>query len=288
MSTIWSEQAAWSQAANLQKRRIGRVRLATLLCGGLTAVLGTASSEVASWHGTLAKILAFVAALSAGAVPLFTSRAGSQQVRDWTRLRSVSEAYKAEVYTFLAGAGPYGEPDATAELTRRIGRVRAEASDLLPHIAGAAVGGAGRALPAVHDTRTYAQVRLRGQIDSYYRPKAELMGRQVRTVRRAETALSSFAVLLGALAAGFGVERAAAWIAVVSMVSASVIAHAASSKYEYQQLEFLRTATELERLLGEWNAGEGTTREADALVDQCEQVISVLNDTWMVKWNAQE
>jgi hypothetical protein len=47
---------------------------------------------------------------------------------------------------------------------------------------------------------------------------------------------------------------------------------------------------QLERLMRRWHreAGQGPAEPAsqDAFVNDCEQVISVLNDAWMAKWNS--
>jgi hypothetical protein len=61
----------------------------------------------------------------------------------------------------------------------------------------------------------------------------------------------------------------------------------AASRWEYQLVEYLRTAEELNRLQEEWlvapAADEAT---ADRLVDRCEHVVSIQNDGWMAKWTA--
>jgi hypothetical protein len=286
-SASWAQQASWSKAAGRQKRLIGRVRLAALLCGVLTAVLGTAAAQVGAAHPALARWLAFGAAVAAGAVPVLTGRVGQRQVQDWTRLRSVSEALKAEVYSFLAGVGSYRAQDASVVLHTAVDGIRAEAADLLHYVADAPVVSS-RPLPDVRDIDSYVRVRVRGQIDGYYRPKAALMRRRLRAVRRTELLLGCVTVLLGAGSSAFQVERAASWIAVISTVSAAVVAYSAASKYEYQELEFLRTADELERLLADWQrSGDRTAQAADTLVSRCEQVISVLNDGWMVKWSSE-
>lgn len=274
-------------AANRQKRLIGRVRSAALLCFVLAAVLGTSAAQVGSAHETTAQWLAFGAAVAAGSIAVLNSRVGQGQIQDWTRLRSVSEAFKTEVYSCLAGVGAYRTPDAAAVLNNAVNRIRAEAADLLHHLADIPVAPS-RPLPEVADIDSYVQVRVRGQIDGYYRPRALRMRGRLRAVRRAELLLGGLAVLLGAWSGAFHVEGAAAWVAVVSTVSATVVAYATAAKYEYQELEFLRTADELERLLSQWRlSGERTPQAEDALVARCEHVISVLNDTWMVKWSSE-
>ncbi|MGX5211093.1 DUF4231 domain-containing protein [Streptomyces violaceus] len=287
VSDSWSQQASWSKAADRQKRLIGRVRAAALLCGVLTAVLGTAAAQAGSAHPHAAQWLAFGAAVAAGAVPVLNGQVGQRQIQDWTRLRSVSEAFKAEVYAFLAGVGRYRTPDAADQLHSATSDIRQDAADLLHHLADVPVVSS-RPLPDVHDVNSYLQVRVRGQIDGYYRARAAGMRTRLRTVRWVQLALGALAVLLGAGSGAFHAEQAAAWVAVVSTVSAVVIAYSTSAKYEYQELEFLRTADELERILADWELSTDRTEQAeDNLIGRCEQVISVLNDTWMVKWTSE-
>ncbi|MFE5600735.1 hypothetical protein STPH2_0622 [Streptomyces sp. KO7888] len=288
VSDAWSQQASWSKAADRQKRSIGRARAAGLLCGVLTAVLATAAAQVGSTHRDVAQWLAFGAAVTAGVVPLLNGPAVQRQIQDWTRLRSVSEAFKAEMYAFLAGVGRYRTPDAAAaQLHRAVDDIRQNASDLLHHLMDAPVVSF-RPLPDVHDIDSYLQVRIRGQIDGYYRVRAARMRTRLLALRRAQLALGVFAVLLGAASGAFHAEKAAAWVAVVSTVSAALIAYSAAAKYEYQELEFLRTADELERILADWQLSADRTEQAeDSLIGRCEQVISILNDTWMVKWGSE-
>ncbi|WP_435186929.1 DUF4231 domain-containing protein [Streptomyces sp. bgisy126] len=286
-SNIWAQQASWSLAANRQKRRIGRVRAVSLFCFVIAAVLGTAAAQIGPAHPTAAQWSAFGAAVAVGVVTVLNSRVGQGQIQEWTRLRSVSEAFKGEVYACLAGVGSYRTPRAVTVLRDAVNGIRAEAADLLHHIVDLPVDPS-RPLPAVDGVDSYVRVRVQGQIDDYYRPRALWMHRRLRVVRRTEVLLGSAAVLLGAGSGAFQVEAAAAWVAVISTVSATVVAYAAAAKYEYQELEFLRTADELERILADWRLSAHATPEAeDALVGRCEQVISILNDTWMVKWNSE-
>jgi hypothetical protein len=284
----WVQQAGWSRAADRQKRVIGRVRAGALLCGVLAAVLGAGAAQFGGGHATAARWTAFAAAVAAGAVPLLNGQVGRRQLQDWTRLRSTSEAYKAEVYSFLAGVGAYRtSADAPARLQATVNGIRAEAADLLPHVADIALDPA-RPLPGVADVGSYVRIRLRGQIDGYYRPRAARMHRRLVAVRRAELALGTLGVVLAAGSGAFQVEQAAAWVAVVSTVAATLVAYATAAKYEYQELEFLRTVSELERLLSEWEVSADRSPQAeDTLVSRCEQVISVLTDTWMVKWTSE-
>ncbi|MEV6587337.1 DUF4231 domain-containing protein [Streptomyces acidicola] len=283
---IWDEQSSWSQAANRLKTTITRARTLALALGTAGAILGTASSQIMGEHKALGQALAFVAALAAGTVPLLAARMGPTAVQQWTRLRSMSEAIKNEVYVYLAGVSPYRGPAPEVLLRERVDRLHCEVTDLLPFLTG--IAPASRALPAVTEIDSYVNVRLKGQITGYYRPKALKMGRRLTTVRRVEFAIGGAGAALGALAGALGIAQAAAWVAVAAVTAAAVSAHSTASKYVYQQVEFVRTADELERLLGRWSARSGRTEQSDdEFVRRCEDVISVLNESWMVKWSTE-
>lgn len=280
---LWDRQSVWSQAANHAKRSIGQARTVGLVLGVVGACAGTAAAQVMVFSGGVGKTLAFLAAVAVGLAPLAAKRAGPQQIRDWTRLRSLSEELKSEAYTYLARVAPYQDADAAEVLLDRAERVIADASDLVGYTSRLASHQ--RALPAVTDIKSYIDVRVVGQIEGYYRPRAASMSRRTGQVRRAELALAATAVVLGAVSVVFGASWATAWVATVTTVAAAVTAHAAASRYAYQELEFSRTAAELENL---------TTRRAqaakidpasdDAFVNQCERVISAQNEGWMAKW----
>ena len=99
----WSQQCLWSETANRLKHGIGKARTTALGLGigaGLLAVLAVEAAGLRSWLG---RVLGFAAAAAAGLAPLVGRRAGTDQVRTWTRARSASEGLKTEVYSYLAG-----------------------------------------------------------------------------------------------------------------------------------------------------------------------------------------
>lgn len=286
MRWLWDRQSVWSQAANHAKRSIGRARTAGLALGVGAACAGTAATQVMAVSGGAGKTLAFLAAVAVGLMPLAAKKAGPQQIRDWTRLRSVSEELKSEAYTYLAGVAPYQDADSARVLLDHAERVIADASDLAGHTSGLAPRQ--RVLPAVTDIGSYVDVRVVDQIEKYYWPRAADMGRRTRQVRRAELALAAAAVVLGGASGVFGAGWASAWVATVTTVAGAVTAHAAASRYAYQELEFSRTAAELERLVARRAPTANADPTADgAFVSQCERIISAQNEGWMAKWLAE-
>ncbi|MEU0392207.1 DUF4231 domain-containing protein [Streptomyces sp. NPDC006208] len=284
IAKVWDQQSVWSRSADQLKKSVEGARTASLALGIAAAVLGTAAAQAMGWSPTVGTVLAFAAACAAGAVPVVAQRGGPGRLNDWTRLRAVSEALKAEVYTCLAGVGPYR---ATAEtgalLAERSRAYRGDGGDLVRYTAE--VTAKVRPLPPVTDIDSYVEHRLRRQIDSYYRPKARWMTRRLRVVGWIEAVLGGVGAVLAAAAGAFSIGWLAGWVAVAASVSVAVIAHAVAQRYAYQQLEFMRTAEELERLLDRWDADAVRTPElAEALVAECEHVISIQNEAWMIRW----
>lgn len=295
---VWNRQSVWSQAADAAKRSIGRARATSLVLGIAAAALTTLGAQLMGGQPAPGRTLAFLGALSAGLVPVAAGRSGASSLRDWTRLRSVSEALKSEVYVALARADVYREGDVDGILLDRADRVTAQAGDLLHRTDG--LEPRQRPLPAVRDVVSYVAIRLTGQIRDYYRPRAALMSRRCTAVRRAELSLAVVASGLGALAGVYGTDGAALWVATVATVTATLTAHAAAARYAYQELEFSRTAAELESLLArrsagaraetgpgaDWEHGAEVTRSDDTFISRCELVISAQNEAWMAKWAA--
>lgn len=283
---VWRAQSMWSQAANHSRAGVERARAATLGCAVAAGVLGVAASQLMGPLPALGRTLSFLALLAAGAAPLVARGAAPDRVREWTRLRSVSEELKSQAYVYLAKVAHYRDPaERDAELLRRTDALQAEADDLEAVVRQFTP--AARPLPPVTDAADYVTARLRNQLDGYYRPKADDMGRRARRVDRWGMALAGLSVLLGAVAGAFAAEQAAAWIPVVAAVSASVVSHGASARYVALHVEYSRTAGELERILRWWRQLDSATdADADRLAERTEHVVSVQNEGWMAKWTA--
>jgi conflict system pore-forming effector with SLATT domain/uncharacterized protein DUF4231 len=291
---VWRRQSQWSQAANRLKKEIGRARLAGLWLAMTAAAAGTAAAQLMSVAATLGKSLTFLSAAAAAVAPIAARRAGPHAIRDWTRLRSVSEALKSEVYVMLTGTGPYRHGARGETLLDRVDQVCADGEDLLHHLED--IRPVDRPVPTVSDVPSFITQRVRQQIDRFYRPKAAEIRRRTSLVQRAETVLGALAAVLGATAGAFGVEQPAAWVAVATTVATAVTAHAMASRYEYQLVEYTRTADQLERLLTRREfaarsaaaaAGPGPADD-DVFVDECERLISLQNEAWMVRLQAAE
>jgi hypothetical protein len=122
----------------------------------------------------------------------------------------------------------------------------------------------------------------RSQLTGFYEPKAELMWRRLRTLKRTGVVLALAAAALAALTSVS--PHVGAWAAVVSTATGAVAAFAASEHYEMLWVEYRRTAEELRRLVERRTAVDGSPLSDPQLVARCEEVIALQNQTWMAKW----
>ena len=280
----WQQQSIWSQTADRLKagpQWRWRLRMSLTVTA---AALALAGSQLKTVSVPASIVLAALAATALAGVGLLRSRQDAEQTRRWTRARSVSEAMKAEVYIFLAQSGD-GRPAEREERHRKLDaeilRLESDAKDLLPYTLG--VQATTRPLPAVTDVGTYLDVRIRqSQLKNYYEPKAARLRTHLQWAKAIEVTLALVAAALAAVATLS--PTAGAWAAVVTTAVGAVTAYAASERYEFLWIEYSRTARELSRLLDRQTAADGSPLSGVALVNECEQVISVQNQAWMAKW----
>lgn len=280
---LWDRQSVWSQAADGLKRGIVQARLGTLALTLVGAVFGTVAAQLGDQ--VAGRVCAAAAAVTLALVTVTARGMSRTAFHRWTRARSVAEAIKGDIYTYLSGVTPFRGDDHAEVLLRRHESLMAEAADLVRHTAG--FSPRERPVPDISDINSYAQVRARSQIDRYYRPKALEMFRRTRRLTVLETGLAAVSAVLAAIASVFPAAGMMSWIAVLTTASAAVTAHMGASRYDYQQIEFTRTADELARLLAWRGAKEanGTAGEAvdDEFVEACERIISIQNEAWMVR-----
>ena len=210
----WRRQSIWSQTAG--KLKAGPHRLWGIRMGltAVTAALALAGSQVKTVSLPASIALAVAAALSMAAVALLRGQQNVEQVRYWTRARSVSEAIKTEVFLFLSQSGSYDGPDRERRLEAEVQRLEHEVGDLQRYTDG--VRAKDRSLPAVHDVASYLDVRVRqSQLEGYYEPKARLMRQRLRALKAVEVTLALVAAALAAVAAIW--PSVGAWAAVVTL-----------------------------------------------------------------------
>lgn len=275
---LWREQSLWSRTADRMKRRIDAARRTALVLVVVVAALATAGGTMAGSVPGLARALAAAAAVGSALLPVLRPAWSGTRLREWTRARSVSEALKSEVYLWLAKAGPYRDDPAGARLRETTGRVSSDAADLL--VRRLEVEAVDRPLPAVSDPSSYFAVRVRSQIDGYYRPKADALAATLRRFRIAEIVLGAAGAVVGGAAALLGASIAV-WVAVLATVGTALATHVAAARYEFQLIEFLRTAQRLNQLA--LAAASADPERLAGLAVEAEEAISVENRGWMAK-----
>lgn len=275
---LWREQSLWSRAADRMKRRIELARRIALVLVVVVAALATTAGALAESVPGLARALAAGAAAGSALLPVLRPAWSGARLREWTRARSVSEALKSEVYLWLAKAGRYRDDSTGARLREETNRVCSDAGDLLRYRQG--IEPADRPLPAVSDPSSFFAVRVRSQIDGYYRPKAAALAVTLRRFRIAEITIGAAGAVVGGAAALLGASMAT-WVAVLATVGTALATHVAAARYDFQLIEFLRTAQRLNQLAV--TAGSADAEDVEALVIQAEEVISVENQGWMAK-----
>jgi hypothetical protein len=281
----WQRQSVWSQTANGLKAGPARLRMVRLGLTAAAAALALAGSQVKPVSFPASLALAVTAAVALAAAGLLRGRASAEQVRRWTRARSVSEAMKAEIYLFLSRSGPYDVAERDHRLEAEVQRLEREAGDLQRYTDG--VRPVSRPLPPVRDVDSYLEIRVReSQLNGYYAPKAGLMRQRLRLLKVLEVTLALIAAGLAATAAAS--PGVGAWAAVATTVGGAVAAYIAAERYEFLWVEYSRTASELRRLLDRRTAADGRPLSDPELVAECEQVISVQNQAWMAKWGDED
>jgi hypothetical protein len=281
----WQRQSVWSQTANNLKAGPSRARTAQLILTVVAAVLALAGSQAkgASFPASLA--LSVLAAVALAAVGVLSAQTSKEQVQRWTRARSVSEAIKTEVYTYLARAGRYQEDDRDTVLDREIKRLEDEAGDLNRYTNR--FHPVARTLPPVHDVDSYLQLRVREmQLRDYYEKNSRILENRIRWLKSAQVALALVAAALAALASVS--PSVGAWAAVATTAGVAAAAYFAAERYEFLWIEYSRTASELRRLLSHPVGADGLPLAGSALVAECEQVIYVQKQARMATWGEED
>ncbi|WP_367115167.1 DUF4231 domain-containing protein [Pseudonocardia sp.] len=280
LDELWCEQSVWSQSANRMKHRIDRARVAALIIVVVVAITGTAAGSLSAAFPIGSQVLACVAAAGSALLPLLRPAWSGTKLRNWTRARSASEALKSDIYLWLAGAGPFVEDSNGARLRSRVERLRDETADLA--VAHTGIEAVKRSLPSVHDLNSFFALRVTPQIDDYYVARSIFIRRRIRIFRFVELGLGFVGAALGVLAAAVS-SSIASWIAVVATIGTALAVHVSATRYEFQLIEFTRTAQRLRQIRARATAPGATHEERLRLAAEAEEVISVENQGWMTK-----
>jgi hypothetical protein len=280
LEEAWRRQSVWSQVATGLKAGVTRSRSFVLYLTVAGALLSTGAA-VCGLKSTPGKALVAVGAVSVGLAGIARARSAPEAVESWTRARSASEAIKTEVYAYLTRVGDYASADRDRHLDEQIAEMEAD----VPDIDTEGVVPVERATPGIDGIDAYVTDRVESQISRYYREQAGELTGKLHKLRRVQLGLAVLSVLLGAVAGALEIDDIAVWVPVVTTVTTAFGAHAAAERYEFLRVEYLRTASELERLVKRWRRG---TLADDQLIRACEDVISSQNERWMAKLSEKE
>jgi hypothetical protein len=288
---VWRQQKRWSVAAGNLKTSITRSRYLVLILWIGGAFLETLATQVPV--GWPQRLCAALGAVFLAVVSVLTYRVlTADRTRAWVRARSASEGLKAEAYMYGARAAPYdgAAKEAGDILRKRASDIREQVEDLSVH--AVLVETQDSEPPGPLTANEYIAKRVDGQIENYYRPKARENARSARLFRIVETVLAVVAAVVAALATAFGGSYGfGAWVAVLTTIGGAVTAHVASCRFEYLVTSYAATAQRLEDLRSQWPPSETAqvpSPEWSEYVRQCENAISVENQSWMAKWTQKE
>lgn len=293
IAKIWRRRIEWSRAADKLKAGVVYGRFAALVLNVVGAVAATLSATLPS---DMSQTRANCALLSAIALAVATyvkaHMVSVDAIRTWTRARSVSEGLKTEVYMFCARARPYDGNDPVTVLNERTHAVQKPAEDLEQHLSNVTVTISNP--PTMMNEDEYIEKRVKQQINDFYLSKPRLYAKRLTTFRRAELAIGLIGTVLSATVAFLSQNESArtatpsglaAWVAVVTTISAALSAHVAADRYDFLVMSYNGTARRLEELIDQWHAPPMNKPPSWSIfVKSCEDAISVENESWLAKW----
>jgi hypothetical protein len=297
IETLWQRRVAWSRAADSLKRRISFAGNTALLLSITGAILETLAGTLLRTDPAHYYSAGAGAVLLAVATFLTAKFVTTGSLRQWSRMRSVSEAMKHEIFAFRTQTKPFLLPQGVAHLQTRVQEIEEAAADLEPLVAGTDTSEASPPPPFLTPDQ-YLEQRIQQQIQQYYRRKAVIYKKRLAFFRGFEVALGIAATALATI--GTFTTSASqrtgqsgphtgivSWVAVLTTVSGALAAHVAASRYDFAVVTYYATARRLEDLVNQWRS-RGAATDVDSwtcLVLSCEDAISSENKSWMAKWS---
>jgi len=286
LKSAWRRQKEWSETANQLKASISFWRKAVLFLAVAASVFGTWSGyfQVDSDGHLLTSALAAVAA---GVAPVIVQlRLGKSNIEQWIRARSASEAYKAEIFQYRTRARSRGEDNRNGNLSEAMRKISQSVNDI-PSVGPRETSISDEMLDDL-SIAEYVDRRVKQQIQDYYRPKAQHHAQIADRYRSVHFALMVVGAALGGVSAVANVG-VGSWIAVVTTVAASVSAYNEAGRHDYLAISFRATANRLEEIINPWldtAQKQPSPQDIDELVAECENVISIEDQSWHAKFGA--
>jgi hypothetical protein len=268
VAEVWREANEWSGVADRLQRTL-KLRRATVLALSLLGSVSSAAAVLAATGGAWQRWLLFVGAFSVAAAAVVRGTLGLRPAHRWTLARATSEELKTQVFLVLTGA--------TDAFPAEVGRIRRAAEPITAELLRQSPAEP-PALPDVVDLSGYIELRVRDQLNNYYRPKIGALMDRLRWGRTAELGLLLCGSLLAAAAAAWQDASAAVWVPVLTTAGATVAAHTAAAHYESQLAQFISTSRRLRTLL---DGDHPDDLPAYAL--EVEEILGQEHQGWMTK-----
>lgn len=274
IEAVWRDYRRWALTARKRKADQDRARQITLWLGLAGAALATVSSQLGDqWQ--------WVSMLSATSIALaaFFGREllTPEKETDWAKCRMLAEALQRQAWLALMQVPPYHDALASERLASQADEL-AQGARLSPD---ATVNTTDKSLPEAASVDEYIDQRLEKQI-AYYRDTAAKHQQSLKNWRRVSFVLGGLAVLLGVI--GSQCELVAAWVPVVTSLSAAVLSIVQSGRYQSLLPLYQQTARQLELVLAQWR--DSPTKDVAKLILEAEDIMSRENESWRTEWLA--
>mmetsp|Transcript_17632 Transcript_17632/g.24807 ORF Transcript_17632/g.24807 Transcript_17632/m.24807 type:complete len:346 (+) Transcript_17632:191-1228(+) len=197
---LWDRYRRWNLVAKGSRADIERWRFIILLCtitGAVCTTLGTQLPSDIAW------ILSLFGGILLGYVPRIKQNYTSpQRVDEMVRTRTVAEAIKAEIFLYRTGITPYDKPGAATILMNKIDTIDDGVQDLRHLYVMCPADG--KPVPPTLTRTSYIDMRVKKQINGYFRREAHIMAKRGRRYALAAKGLSSLAAFVGLVVGSSG------------------------------------------------------------------------------------
>lgn len=271
------------------------------LLPGEEKVLG--SIEILSFE-----IRSILAAMSAIAIAIATY-AGSKVLSNdlekaQLKARAAAEALKVQAFLYSMKAPPYSSQNAEKVLFKRIEIILKEVATITPELSMLtetkkskfakfmALIYLGKKTPDAENRwiqrfkeditfEEYVEVRVKDQIDGYYRKKAGEFQRTINNANAATLIFGFLGIAVGTIGATSN-PGLSMWIGLLSTGTASIASYIHAGKYEYLLMSYVSTASQLELIAARFQSmTEPSERTKQRFVAETETIFASEHNSWI-------
>eukprot|EP00521_Asterionellopsis_glacialis_P002820 CAMPEP_0195250944 /NCGR_PEP_ID=MMETSP0706-20130129/2991_1 /TAXON_ID=33640 /ORGANISM="Asterionellopsis glacialis, Strain CCMP134" /LENGTH=294 /DNA_ID=CAMNT_0040302991 /DNA_START=35 /DNA_END=916 /DNA_ORIENTATION=- len=174
---LWNRFRRWNSVAVKKREDIEFWRRMTLICtisGSICTTLASQLSGDLSWGFSL------FGGLILGVIPqIKQNQTSPTKVDEWIRSRTVAEHIKGQIYLYRAGVKPYDKSSmATQTLMDKIDEIDDDAQDLRQYYVICVADG--KPAPPMLDRNAYIDLRVKPQIENFFRREAKRLATRGR------------------------------------------------------------------------------------------------------------